>query len=716
MSAARVDNGAALLAQDAVLSQPVVARPVFHAIEGDAVSAEVFVPALASVLAQPTTAPEVVGGAPLLDSQVGNVFHDAGDGTLIWHLPSYELAPDPDVSFAFDARQDVADDHGHPYNTATLTFAVHQTVPADATAALNAQPGSRVQQIPVVATDVTLNLAFKGPGGDEQIQTIPGSASPTADGLLLTFTGLVGDKVILAFTDLTTTAAASVSLTLTYVVDDVVPRRRFVKRRQIPVRRRPARLPDQIGVPVLDLFPVDDIPDDDPAEPPTTTIRRSTTTTIGVPIGAKFAGSSYRSRYTVASDGATRAIVNTDDLERFNVVQSEFQELTALGDVASRYPSLRALYIGLVSGTVVAVPAAYGIQRTPLRCEAACDALVDSGSAMSTGCRFHLSFTVTPVVDPGDLVRLSADLRLAPTLPSRDWKIVLPSDLDRRTQATFASPFVNAMTFGVGTDPNTFTVGADILDDTMPAIVKVNAFLKQLAATGPAPLFGRLPVRLDDAHTPPVEANLVLDLHTTGGDQELIIDNTQPGTVSMRNVAPYDVRLANYTSQTAEGFLTAPLDQVLAAGATTTLTLPSGAQVLTVHRGLSLPDPTPPAVLANYVTFRTTDVQRVHHLLGVNATSVLAGSPDDAVTALSVTITLTSAPDVVVPALALDPQRPVDRANVDIPVQSAFTGLDATVTIAVTRGAGAQPQQVSLTHDFFSSPILVLTAAQLAAG
>jgi hypothetical protein len=608
-----------------------------------------------------------------------NLYRDISDPnvetdhpTLLWYWPSPILAPDPDASFSFDVRQESADDKGHPFNTATLIFAVRRTIDPDTRATLEQFPGARVQEaFPIVMPDVTLSLFSKGADGSfHEAEEVPGSASATADGWQLTFK-LVGDQVRLALIDLTTPGVTP------------VVRANLYKRTEFAFSYHPPE-----------------------------TTRQWVSTTHDLLIGEKFAASGYRSRYTVTSGGATRVIVNAQDLERFDVAQSEYQELTALGDVASRYSSLRALYVGLVSGTVVAVPAAYGIQRTPLRCEASCDALVDSGSALSTGCRFHLTFNITPVVDPGDLVRLSTDLQTAPTLPRGDWKIVLPSDLDRRTAPTFASPFVNAATFAVGTEPHTFIVAADIVDDSMPAVVKVNAFLKELSAAGPPPLVGQLAIRLDDAHTTPVMTSLILDLHTTGGDQELAVDTTQPHAISVHNLAPYDVQLTNYTSHTPQGFLTTPLDQVLTGGATATITVPDGEQVLTVHRGLSLPDPMPPALLSHYVTFRTTDVQRIHHLLGVNATAVLGAS----VTALSVTITLRDAPEVLVPTLALDPTRPVDRATVDIPVQSALTGLDAAVTVAATFGAGAEPRQISLTHDFLSSPILVLTPAQLATG
>ena len=115
---------------------------------------------------------------------------------------------------------------------------------------------------------------------------------------------------------------------------------------------------------MIDLSTVVDLPP--PAvEAPRTAVHESLNETVTLGLGNTYAVPSYRPLYTLTSDGTTRSIVGADDLEQFRSKQSEYVELTALGNIGATYPTLRAVYLGEVSGTVVAVPAAYGVLRTP---------------------------------------------------------------------------------------------------------------------------------------------------------------------------------------------------------------------------------------------------------------------------------------------------------------------------------------------------------------
>lgn len=694
-------------------------------------------PALLAALQTVTTVAPAAGGAPLLDTRAGSVFHDAGDPTLLWYLPAYTAAPDPDASFAFAAQQGtVPDGEGHPSNSAALTLSLVRSVPADATAALAALPGGRLQEIPPVATEVTLTLPYRDDAGHDQQRTVPGTTALTDTGLVATFSGLLGDSVAIAYTDLATVGGATVTVRRTFLADRTLPPHRWFDDVRLEQVRAPVIARDiavegpPVGVAVrrtlraetvsripVERFPVDRLPRDpapvDPAPAEPTTVRSQATDDAVVVLGTQYATPAYRLAYTLQTKDGTHAIASLDDLEHFRGAQSEYVEITALGEVGARYPSLRALYAGSFSGQVVAVPAAYGIRRTQAGCDAACDALLDAGSAAGSGARFHLSFGLAPLVDPGDLARLDADLRATAVLADREWRVATPSDLDRRTAPSFSSPFASGAAFGVGTAPGTFRVGLDVTDDELPSVAMVNAFLEQLAATGPPPLVGRLPVRLDDAFEPAVFADVVLDLRSTAGGAELALRaGTADTPPSVENVAPYDVRVTGCTVRAADGTLTpTAVDVAIAGGQSASLAAAAGADVVTVVATLDLPDDVPPALMEDVVAFRTTDVQAVHHLLGVNATGVLGAA--GTVTALTVTITLDDLPAVAVPALALARDRPVDRASIDIPVQRAFGGLAATVTLAVTRDAATPPASVTLRHDFVAAPILVLTADQL---
>src|SRR5581483_6355245 len=100
-----------------------------------------------------------------------------------------------------------------------------------------------------------------------------------------------------------------------------------------------ASVPASIGwfrfIPVSVMFPVTS-----PPEP--------------VPLGLQFYTDSYRSRFTITTkDGVTRPIIDQNDLTGFATARSEFRELTSLGDVQSRFPTVRRLYLGQITGTVV---------------------------------------------------------------------------------------------------------------------------------------------------------------------------------------------------------------------------------------------------------------------------------------------------------------------------------------------------------------------------
>jgi hypothetical protein len=147
-----------------------------------------------------------------------------------------------------------------------------------------------------------------------------------------------------------------------------------------------------------------------PLSPPAATIA-STTATIAYPIalGTKYAREAYLSRYTVAVGGTTRPIVGIDDLRDYNVRQSEFRELHALGDVSQRYPSITRLFVGSLSRVIVAIPTRYVIQRTSDSCAASCQVLLDSGAGKE-GAKFQFDFLLEPDISPIDLAQLAQQI------------------------------------------------------------------------------------------------------------------------------------------------------------------------------------------------------------------------------------------------------------------------------------------------------------------
>ena len=136
-------------------------------------------------------------------------------------------------------------------------------------------------------------------------------------------------------------------------------------------------------------------------------------------LGTTYAQQPYRPLYTLTKPPATtaRPIVSVSDLTMFTSTGTEYVQLSSLGDVPARYPSLTGVYLGQVSGTVVAVPAAYGIVHTSTGCEMSINAVVDTNSV--SGSQFQVSLTLGPMIDPCDLAQLSVDVQGIPEAQSR---------------------------------------------------------------------------------------------------------------------------------------------------------------------------------------------------------------------------------------------------------------------------------------------------------
>ncbi|MFD3311533.1 hypothetical protein [Streptomyces sp. NPDC058694] len=633
------------------------------------------------------------GGAP---------FPDRTDPAIHWYVPRYTLEPDPDTAFRFDARREGNDGEGDPFHQAVLSFSLRRgpsalLPPQDtgdtmltATPAATGPTGPdgevRAPQpqyygLPLVSAGAVVRVGYKDQDGTSRTRAFPAEVAVTPTGLLVTARGLMGDDVILAFTGLTVTAAVAVDLSCWYTV---------------PVA-------DRHGGPIVYFRP---------RPPGLSGSLQGQGTQQGVgqsgtlELGMKYAGPSYRESRTVTVGGVTTVLHGVDQLRQFDVRQSEYAEVSALGDIPSRYPSLRAVYLGAVSGTLMAVPAVYGVSRGKDGCAQQCDAILDSGA--NSRCRFQFSFTLGPVVDPVDLMRLWADATAHPALRDTVRLAALPSTLDGRTPVTFSSSLVNPPSFADGPRPHTFLAAMEITDDSeLPAIVKANLFLRQLTASRTTPLFGRVGLRLDSVHEPLV-GNVVLNLHTTSSADDLAVDLADPAAPRARNAAPLDLRLIRYGRIDGTGLSTAPLDIVLPEGATTTLPGTADTTDLRVHHTLALPDPFPTTALRRYVTVTAVDVQQAHHVLAVNGTGVnFAARGIGSITALAA---LREAPGITVPELRLVAGRRADSTTVDIPVTFAVSGLAAVVGITVTWLDPARPAlSLDLEHDFIEHPIMVLT-------
>lgn len=731
-------------------------------------------PAVLAALGPTVVTSDDAGGSPLADSRSGSVFTDGGDASAHWYLPDWSLRTPPDAAFTFAAVRDGSDIDGHPFNRATLTVGLRKVVPDDAAALLAARPpdgsGPPVSEIPLTSLGGSLLLSGKASDGTEVTHEIAGQVSVDADdGALATFTalGLVGPDVILAFVNLTATNRAQLSLAYSFQVvrwagtgtgrsggvsslglRDLIHRQFEPRLVVLPPGPVPIAAPEplttaavqlrvqtvaspQVGMmarslasPAVNRFAFSD-PDarveilhlpprlgapDAPAS--RTAVHETLTETLPLELGGSFATPSSRPSYTLTADGSTRGIVDVGDLEEFRAVQSEYVELTVLGDIGAKYPTLRAAYLGQVSGTVVAIPAAYGVIRTPGGLLAACHAVVDPSATSASGCRFQFTFGLGPVVDPGDLARLAADLQAEPSLAGRDLYLSLPTDLDRSVPSTLQTSSVSNLGFVVGLVPNTFAVTADVVDGQLPAVAVANLLLRQFADPRTQSLVGRIALRLDDAHVPPVAADVILNLAVTAPGDDVATVLTPGGDAMLSNQSALALLVSTVTTDGGGGLVTSASQERLPANGTCVIDLPDGADQLLASCTLDLPTPSagsPGPQPTDYVTVTVENVQRIHHPLGFNA----AGQFGTDIASVLVQIALDKAPDVPVPTIALSPGHPIDNTAVEVPVQFALEGLAATVALTVTPVGGGPAYDRSLEHDFLDGPILVLTHQDL---
>ena len=682
--------------------------------------------------------------APVAATQHGSMFNDRDDAGLSWYLPAF--APiDPSDVFAFAANEGtIVDGSGNPLDTATATIAVASAEPPDVTAARQTDPGRQYKPMPATGYSAVLALPYKDAQGNDQLASVPGTVAVASDGsLLVTFSALLGATVLQAYEELGQLGGASIELSYGYdvVAWFVRPIRTITIPQWIEIGpgRRPVQEPLVLSpfararpIPPV-LLPQGPAPGRDRRapfirpEPPDPIIPRP------IPVGgmwiteARSGGASialatiyaaprYRPKYTITTRaGNTRAIVDATDLKDFDAQHTEFRELTSLGDVHAKYPSIERCYIGEVSGTVVVVPAAYAIAHGAGGCAARIDAVIDTSPASISGSRFQLTFELTPAIDPVDLAQLVEDLQRVPEAAGAALRPALPSGIDTRVASTFSAEVSN-LSFANAPDGGGLLMSFGLTDTgSTPALVNVNLLLAQLTATTTTPLFGTVGVRLDDVYTPPVQATVLLSLATTGdGDDVTITIGGTPAAVTATNQSPNDVTLVRMLDSTATDATIQPLATELPAGQQATLPVadPAAVTSVVVQRTLVLPDPFPRAALSHFIDVHAETVQQAMHSLSVNATSIDFTAAQ--IAELDIAISLDALPAVAVPSITLNPQHRIDTVDVVVPIAVAIAGLAATLTITV-HGANATPTRQAEAHnDFAADPIFILTAAAIA--
>jgi hypothetical protein len=682
---------------------------------------------------------------PVAGTQSGNLLSDRNDPNLRWYLPAFTLAT-PDPAFAFAATQTSVDQSGNPFDQAVLTLSVQVQDPADVQQARAANPGLRFQQIPLDNVSASLNLPYKDASGADATTTVAGQLTQQGGTLQLAVNGLLGPAVIQAYQQLTSLAQATVTLQLNYAVWQQEVRwvwsgltlRQPPERVMFPPTTRvgqparleavqPARLeavqPARLEAVQPAALVTPAAPAIRPGGPPPIRVgpggppngggsphefwfTTTATFTSTLQLGSAFSADQYRPRYTITpAGGTTRPIIDVNDLREFDVDRSEFRELTSLGDVQRRYPSLARLYYGQVTGTVIAVPVQYGIVCGSKGCAARLDAVVDPAGL--SGSRFHLTFVLAPVVDPIDFARLAHDLASVPEAQNRGLTLRLPGGLDSRGPATLGGLAAASASYANGQEEGALLLAVDIADSgTTPAVVNVNLFLTQLTTPGPT-LFGQIGVRLDDIYTPVVNSSVILNLTSTSNTDDILVTLAgSPAVPSVTNQAPFDLHITAF-ADIAANVTEINIDERLASAQT--LALPGAdpaAQSIAVSRSIPVPNPFPRQALFSYVDVHTENVQTIRHALIVNATAVDFTARQ--ISQADIQFTLKDLPTIPVNSLTLTPAHRVDEVAVTIPIVAAITALNVTLTVTIT-GTDRSQRQVELSNDFAANPIYLIT-------
>jgi hypothetical protein len=120
-----------------------------------------------------------------------------------------------------------------------------------------------------------------------------------------------------------------------------------------------------------------------------------------------------------------------------------------------------------------------------------------------------------------------------------------------------------------------------------------------------------------------------------------------------------------------------------------------------------VPEPFSRQALFSYVDVHAEDVQTIRHALIVNATAVDFTARQ--ITQADIQFTLNDLPTISVGSLTLSATHRVDQVAVNIPLTSAITALNTTLTVVVTGTDGSQ-RHLELTNDFIAHPIYLINA------
>ncbi len=500
---------------------------------------------------------------PLANSRVGNLFNDRFNSGLKWYLPKYQLAADPDSFFGFTASQSGVDNSGKPFNKVMLTLGLQKSIPDDVMASKAANPQFQFREIGIsnITSSLTTTFVDADTGQNGQNQYTGKFVVTSTGDLQLTFDNIISSGVIILYDNLLQ-KGAGISISFNY---DAWIQTGFKK-----VFIFPPRLTTIPIHPVLiqtttthlastsfqtrnfsrevNLHPVSPQPVPVGTSGEDTFQRTGMAASFQLSLDNKYNLNAYSLRFTITSGAtAARPIINENDLNGFNLKQSEFTELKVFGDIRQKYPSISRLYIGSLSRCIVVIPVMYSIARSINGLSALCQALLDADSGNNTICKFEFTFTIAPDVSSIELLQLSQDIAGTPGL--QGYSVMLPDFLKEGSAPKLMSAFQSSTQSSATSDQHFFALAIEIKDQAndSPAVASANILLSQLCQDKDPFLVATLSLKLDDNFPDPVETNAVLNFHKTTGTDELTFNvDSNLKTIAFQNNSPFDLLINRY--------------------------------------------------------------------------------------------------------------------------------------------------------------------------
>jgi hypothetical protein len=473
---------------------------------------------------------------------------------------------------------------------------------------------------------------------------------------------------------------------------------------------RPADIPPLRPTPV----PVPPAPTPTPPDP---FQRGSSSMSIELPLGIKYAAGAYGLRYLLATNSATRPIIDVEDLRNFNLKQSEFKELGVFGDISQKFPSISRLYLGVLSKTIVVIPTHYAITRTVNGLGTLCQALLDPADGNQTRCKFVFTFILGPDVSALDMYNLSQEVRKRPEL--QDYTLTLPDFLKEGSVPNLVNDLADSVQSAAALDRNTFALSVGIKDrsDSSPAIARANLFLDGLCEANQPFLFGSFSLKLDDYYDKPVDASFVVNFRETAGKDDFIFSvNQDARTVTLLNHLPFDLQIKRLALLTDKGLAAPAVGATVKSGATLLVPLPQEHDGLCplIDSEIAADGAISRSEIEKFIKFQSQDVQTTQCMFGVNASGV--NFEARGISQIDVQVSVRNLPSLQVPQFSLVPLHRVDRAIALVPFVNAISTLQADILFIVHHSDPAQAdQKLSLSHEFMRTPIFILNDSDLGA-